>query len=82
MGIIPLQFIGTDRKALKLDGTETFDIVGLKSMKPQQRVDCTIRRKSGTIEKIQLQSRIDTETELEYYRHGGILHYVLRQLAE
>lgn len=81
MGILPLQFIETDRKTLKLDGTETFDITGVKTMKPQQKLDVTIKRKDGTTEKIQVQSRIDTETELEYFKHGGILQFVLRQLA-
>ncbi len=81
MGVLPLQFVGADRKSLKLDGTETFDVIGIKTMKPQQNLDVIIHRKNGTTETIQVQSRIDTETELEYFRHGGILQFVLRQLA-
>lgn len=80
MGVLPLQFIGTDRKKLKLVGTEKFDITGLNKMKAKSKMDCTITRTDGSQEKIQLQSRIDTEKEMEYFRNGGILQYVLRSL--
>ncbi|SOD92358.1 aconitate hydratase AcnA [Caenispirillum bisanense] len=83
MGVLPLQFKdGMDRKTLKLDGTETFDITGIADgIKPRQDVDVTIHRADGSSETIQVLCRIDTLDEVEYYRHGGILQYVLRNLA-
>nr|BFD64112.1 aconitate hydratase AcnA [Bdellovibrio sp. HM001] len=83
MGVLPLQFhTGTDRKTLHLDGTETFDIRGIETgMKPQQDVKVTIHRADGSHEDIQVRSRIDTAVELEYFKNGGILHYVLRKLV-
>ncbi len=83
MGIMPLQFKpGTDRKTLKLDGTETFDILGISgSITPRQDIDVTIHRVDGSHETITVLCRIDTADEVEYYRHGGILQYVLRHLA-
>jgi aconitate hydratase len=82
MGIIPLEFpAGMDRKTLKLDGSETYDILGLdKEIKPGMEVSCRITRSDGTQEKIKLHCRIDTMDEVEYYRNGGILPFVLRQL--
>ncbi len=84
MGILPLQFKpGTDRKTLKLNGTEIFDIVGLSAgIKPRQDVPVTITRKDGTSETITALCRIDTVDEVDYYRHGGILQYVLRSLVK
>jgi aconitate hydratase A / 2-methylisocitrate dehydratase len=81
MGVLPLQFKdGMTRKTLKLDGTEVFDITGIeKTLTPRQDVTCRITRKDGTAEDITLQSRIDTAVEVEYFQHGGMLHYVLRQ---
>lgn len=83
MGVLPLQFHpGTDRKTLKLDGTETFDISGIESgMKPQQDLTLTVHRANGQKEDVKVRSRIDTAVELEYYKNGGILHYVLRKLV-
>jgi len=83
MGVLPLVFKdGMSRKNLKLDGSETFDIKGIKGgIKPRMDVDCTIKRADGSEETIKLLCRIDTLDEVDYYRHGGILHYVLRQLA-
>jgi aconitate hydratase len=83
MGVLPLQFKdGMDRKTLKLDGSETFDIAGIaEGVKPRQDVAVTITRADGTAETITVLCRIDTADEAEYYRHGGILHYVLRSLA-
>jgi len=83
MGVLPLVFKdGMSRKSLKLDGTETFDLKGLAAgIKPRMDVPCTIKRADGSVEEIQLTCRIDTLDEVDYYRHGGILHYVLRQLA-
>ena len=82
MGILPLQFKpGTDRKSLKLDGTELFDITGLTiGITPRQDVDVTITRQDGSHETIPVLCRIDTADEVDYYRHGGILQYVLRSL--
>jgi aconitate hydratase len=83
MGVMPLVFKdGVSRKSLNLDGTETFDIKGLEGgIAPGMDLPLTIRRADGTVEEIQLLCRIDTLDEVDYYRHGGILHYVLRQLA-
>ena len=83
MGVLPLVFNeGVTRKSLKLDGSETFDIKGIRDgIKPRMDVDFVIRRADGSEETIQLLCRIDTLDEVDYYRHGGILHYVLRQLA-
>lgn len=83
MGVLPLQFKdGVDRKTLKLDGTETFDIVGIADgIKPRQDVKVTVTRSDGRQETITVLCRIDTADEVEYYKHGGILQYVLRSLA-
>ncbi|MBI4663963.1 MAG: aconitate hydratase AcnA [Verrucomicrobia bacterium] len=82
MGVLPLQFKdGVSASALKLDGTETYDVLGLDSgVKPQQDLALRITRKSGSVEEIPLRCRIDTPIEIEYYQHGGILPFVLRQL--
>jgi len=82
MGVLPLQFPpGTDRLNLKLDGTETFDIIGLAAgLKPRQNLTLKIHRANGKSEDIQVLCRIDTLDEIDYFRHGGILHYVLRSL--
>ena len=83
MGILPLQFKdGMTRQTLGLDGTEVFDISGVEAgLKPRQDLTVTLTRANGTVEVIQVLSRIDTLDEVEYYRHGGILPYVLRSLA-
>ncbi len=82
MGVIPLQFPdGMTAQTLKLEGTETFDMLGLSDdIKPMSDVTLIIHRANGTEEKVTLRSRIDTAIEVEYVRHGGILPYVLRQL--
>ncbi len=82
MGVLPLQFKeGTNAQTLKLDGTETFDILGLDGeVKPRQDVKLVIHRASGSKEEVPVQLRIDTAIEIDYYQHGGILPYVLRQL--
>jgi aconitate hydratase len=84
MGVLPLQFKdGMNRKTLKLDGTETFDIVGVAGgISPLMDVTCRIHRADGSSEEISLLCRIDTADEVEYYRNGGILHYVLRNLMK
>jgi aconitate hydratase len=82
MGVLPLQFKGNDSVAsLKLTGDETFDLSGIdESLKPQQDVVLTIRRSDGSTQQVALLLRIDTPIEVDYYRHGGILPYVLREL--
>jgi aconitate hydratase len=82
MGVLPLQFKdGTTAQSLKLDGTENYDIVGLgASLKPQQDLTLKITRKDGGVEDVPVRCRIDTPIEIDYYQHGGILPYVLRQL--
>jgi aconitate hydratase len=83
MGVLPLQFKdGTTAQTLKLDGTETYDIVGLDAnLKPQQDLTLKITRKDGGVENVPVRCRIDTPIEIDYYQHGGILPYVLRQLV-
>ncbi|HKK85640.1 MAG TPA: aconitate hydratase AcnA, partial [Roseovarius sp.] len=84
MGVIPFEFTGGDtRKSLNLTGEESFDITGLEGdMKPQAEVPCTITYADGTTKEITLKSRIDTAVEKEYVENGGVLHYVLRNLAK
>ena len=81
MGVLPLQFKdGATRKTLGLDGTETFDITGLEDgVTPGMDVACRITRADGTTEDITLLCRLDTQVEVDYFTHGGMLHYVLRQ---
>jgi len=82
MGVLPLQFKnGVTAQSLKLDGSEVIDITGLeRGIKPMQDVTMTIRRKDGKSEQVPLKLRIDTPIEVDYYAHGGILPYVLREL--
>jgi aconitate hydratase len=82
MGVLPCQFKeGVNIRTLQLDGTETFDIEGVgESLKPQQDATLIIHRANGTESRTLVTVRIDTPIEIEYYRHGGILPYVLRQL--
>ena len=82
MGVLPLQFAdGVDRKSLKLDGTETFTIVGVSEIQPRQEVMVTMTRSNGNVETFATKCRIDTANEVEYFMNGGILQYVLRKLA-
>jgi aconitate hydratase len=83
MGVIPFEFTGGDtRKSLGLTGTEVISIEGLEGeIKPLSLVPCTIRFADGTEKTIDLKCRIDTEVEIEYLENGGVLHYVLRNLA-
>jgi aconitate hydratase len=83
MGVLPLQFPeGISAQTLALDGTETHDITGLSdSIQPRQDVTLTITRKDGTKLEQTVKLRIDTPIEVDYYRHGGILPFVLRQLV-
>ena len=83
MGVIPFEFTGGDtRKSLGLKGDETVSISGLDTIKPLQVVPCTITMGDGSTKEIQIKCRIDTEIEIEYIEHGGVLHYVLRNLAK
>src|SRR6185312_2015066 len=83
MGVLPLQFKeGVTAQTLKLDGTETYDIVGLgANLKPQQDLTLEITRANGQAENVSVRCRIDTPIEIDYYQHGGILPFVLRQLV-
>ncbi len=82
MGVLPLQFKGEDSvQSLGITGTELFDITGLEDgIRPQQDVTLHIRRDDGSVQQVPLLLRIDTATEVDYYLHGGILPYVLREL--
>jgi aconitate hydratase len=83
MGVLPCQFKeGTNAASLNLDGSETFDIIGLENgeVVPRQDVTLVIHRADGSTENVRVVLRIDTPIEIDYYLHGGILPYVLRQL--
>jgi aconitate hydratase len=82
MGVLPFQLPdGVDLSALRLDGSERFDLPGVEgALRPRQPVTLRIRRASGAMDEVVLTLRIDTPVEVEYVRHGGILPYVLRQL--
>jgi len=84
MGVLPLEFKkGTTRETLGLDGTEMFDITGIEDgITPGMDVSCRITRADGSTQDIKLTCRIDTLDEVEYYRHGGILQYVLRNILD
>jgi aconitate hydratase len=82
MGVLPLQFPeGTTAQSLGLDGSEKFSITGLSdSIKPGQQVTLEIENRNGKRRALPVKLRIDTPIEIDYYRHGGILPFVLRQL--
>ena len=82
MGVLPLVFPdGVSRKTLGLDGTETVDVLGLEAeIRPRMRLTARFERAGGKRKEVPLLCRIDTAEEVGYYRHGGILHFVLRQL--
>ncbi len=82
MGILPLEFLdGATRQALNLTGFETYDIEGLSdAMRPRARLTVLVRDTQGREQRFPVVTRVDTPEELAYYRHGGILLYVLRQL--
>ncbi len=83
MGVIPFEFTGGDtRKSLGLTGDEKVSIAGLDTIQPLQEVPCTITMADGSVKEISLKCRIDTAIEIEYIEHGGVLHYVLRNLAK
>src|SRR5438876_2444765 len=80
MGVLPLEFpAGVTRKTLGLKGDEVIDVTGIGGgIAPRSRLDCTITRADGTRERLRLLARLDTQREVDYFRHGGLLHYVLR----
>ena len=82
MGVLPLQFHeGTTAQSLGLDGTESYDIIGLSDeIKPRQDLSLRITRMDGSSQEVPVKLRIDTPIEVDYYRHGGILPFILRQL--
>ncbi len=84
MGVIPFEFCGGDsRKSLCLKGDETISIIGLEEeLRPQRTAECLIVYGDGSERRIQIKCRIDTEVEIEYVENGGVLHYVLRNLAK
>ena len=83
MGVIPFEFTGGDsRKSLGLKGDETVSIRGLEGVKPLQEVPAEITMGDGSVKSITLKCRIDTEVEIDYIENGGVLHYVLRNLAK
>jgi len=82
MGVIPLQFKdGESWQSLGLDGSETVDIDGVTEIAPRAKVNVRITRADGSVVDIETLCRIDTANELDYYKNGGILHYVLRSLV-
>ena len=83
MGVVPFEFTsGDSRKTLNLTGEETVSIYGLEEVQPLQNLSCTITYQNGDTKKIMLKCRIDTEVEVDYIKNGGVLHYVLRNLAK
>jgi aconitate hydratase len=81
MGVLPLQFLGADSAAsLGLKGDETIDIALPAEIRPQQDITLLISSPDGTRKEIKVRSRIDTAIEVDYYKHGGILPFVLREL--
>ncbi len=80
MGVLPLQFpAGVTRKTLALKGDELIDIAGISgALAPRGELECTITRADGSRHKLKLLSRLDTRRDVDYFRHGGLLHYVLR----
>jgi aconitate hydratase len=82
MGVLPLQFLeGESRETLGLTGDDTFTIRGVAGLKPRQDVEVDVTRADGSTFTFKALCRIDTANELEYFLNGGILHYVLRNLA-
>jgi aconitate hydratase len=82
MGVLPLQFTGSDTRAsLGLTGADRFSVRGLAELTPGQDVQVEVTRADGSQFAFTAKCRIDTANEMEYYRNGGILQYVLRKLA-
>jgi aconitate hydratase len=82
MGVLPLVFKpGEDRKTLGITGEEIIDIEGLEDLKARMVLGLVIHRPDGSVTRTEVQCRVDTADEVEYYKNGGILHYVLRNMA-
>ncbi len=82
MGVLALEFKdGATRHSLGLTGAETLDVLGLESLSPRMDLTLVIRREDGRVDQVPVLCRVDTADEVEYYRNGGILHYVLREMA-
>jgi len=83
MGVLPLVFRdGEDRKTLGLRGDEVLDILGVEELAPRMMLELVIHRADGTEHRTEVRCRVDTADEVEYYRNGGILHFVLRGMAK
>jgi aconitate hydratase len=83
MGVLPLTFReGEDRKTLGITGEEVIDILGMEELRARMTLEMVIHRPDGSQDRAQLLCRVDTADEVEYYRNGGILHYVLRGMAK
>jgi aconitate hydratase len=81
MGVLPLQFKGNDSwESLGIKGDEQIDVIGMDNIRPQQDVTLVVRGKDGSRREIKVLCRIDTPIEIDYYHHGGIMPYVLREL--
>jgi aconitate hydratase len=81
MGVLPLQFAGGESaQSLGITGDETIDVIGMGDIRPMQDLELRIRKPDGTERTVKVKSRIDTPIEVDYYKHGGILPYVLREL--
>jgi len=79
--VLPLQFLGNDSaQRLGIEGDEEISILGLDDIKPQQELTLVVKAKDGTTRNVKVKSRIDTAIEVDYYKHGGILPYVLRDI--
>jgi aconitate hydratase len=82
MGVLPLVFAdGEDAEVLGLDGSESFDILLGDDLRPRQTVPVTATAADGSVKAFTTVARVDTDIEVEYLRHGGILHYMLRRMA-
>ena len=82
MGVLPLTFKdGATRQSLGLTGSETIDILGLEELRAGMDLRVLIHRAAGATDELTVRCRVDTDDEVEYYRNGGILHYVLREMA-
>ncbi len=82
MGVLPLVFQeGMDRKRLGITGEEIVDVIGLDNLRPRMELNLLLHRPNGKTDTVPVICRVDTLDEVAYYRHGGILHYVLRGMA-
>jgi len=83
MGVLPLTFLdGQDRKSLAIKGDELIDVLGLEQLRPRMEMELVIHRADGGVDRTRVLCRVDTADEVEYYKNGGILHYVLRGMAK